>query len=552
MKSHSSLRILLLLCSSYGIWAVKVTRKKQKLTEIPFADIPTHVTILDLSINKLTSLGPNIFADHVNIEELNFYYNEIVNVSSLAFSGITNLKKLGLRRNKLTAVPDLQLISSNLIELNLRQNEISSMDIPLNLQALEILTLAMNKLASLSVGSLVLLRLKSLDLKYNRLSSIDNAAFGTLPSLVELFLTKNLLTVFNPTDLNISESIEKLILERNRLNSLPANSFNGIQNLKKLDLNTNKLTGFDIDLLTNGQGFPVLEILYLDGNKLTTMPSMSPFPTGLQDFNIGRNSITDLDHNYFLNFTQLKVLNLHEISLLEMPKFGNTMPDLQILDLSGNHIPDIPENYFTKTPSLQILNMNGNKLRNFSLVFDLSDIKEINLDNNMLSTFPDLGSSVNLVQILHVSNNDILQLTLESIYGTENPGLVASSLTSLFLDGNHRIGPVANRVWSTMPNLEILSMGDVSMTTFQDYTVFSSLTKIYLQENSLTSLGETAGLIMNKQLSVLNLENNQFASIKNLLEIADNLASSSLKVFLQGNSLTCDASMCWMKYMNLQ
>ena len=122
MKANSLLGILLLLCSSHEIWALKVTLKKQKLTEIPFADIRTNVTILNLSTNKLTSLGPNIFAGHVNIEELNFYYNEIVNVSSLAFSGIINLQKLDFRRNKLAAIPDLQQISANLIELNLRQN----------------------------------------------------------------------------------------------------------------------------------------------------------------------------------------------------------------------------------------------------------------------------------------------------------------------------------------------------------------------------------------------------------------------------------------------
>ena len=394
--------------------------------------------------------------------------------------------------------------------------------------------------------------MESLDLKFNKLSGIDDATFSTLPSLQELFLTRNSLTAFNPVDLNISGNMKKLFLGRNKLNSLAANSFLELQNLKILDLSTNKLTGFDINVLTNGQGFPDLEILYLDGNKLTTMPNMSPSPAGLQEFNVGGNSITNVDINYFSDFTQLKVLKLNEMSLTERPSFGNTMSDLETLDLSGNHIPDVPQDYFAKTPSLQILNLNGNKIRNFSLLSNLSDIKEINLDNNELSTFPDLGLSVSLVQKLHLSNNDVPQLTLESIYGTENPGLVASSLTSLFLDGNNRIGPVPNTVWSTMPNLEILSMGNVSMTSFQDFTGISSLTEIYLQENSITSLGETTGLILNKQLSVLNLENNQFISIENLLEIADNLTSTSLEVFLQGNSFTCNASMCWMKYMNLE
>ena len=520
------------------------------MTEIPFADI--RVDALDLSTNKLTSLGANIFIGHVNIVELNFLYNEIVNVSSLAFNGIINLQKLNLRRNKLTAIPDLQLISNNLIELNLRQNEISSVDITFEMQILEILKWGKNQLTALSVGSLVLPSLKSLDLKYNKLTSIDDATFDALPSLEDLFLTKNSLTEFIPKDLNISATFKTLYLGRNKLNGLAANSFNGLQNLKTLDLSTNKLTGFYINVLTDGQGFPDLQKLYLDANKLTIMPNMSPFPTALQDFNIGGNSITNVDVNYFMNFTQLKVLKLNQMSLLEMPNLGNTMSTLETLDVSDNQIRDIPENYFANTHALKILNLNENKLRNFSLLSNLTYIEEINLDNNVLSTFPSLGLSISHVQKLYLSNNDIPQLTLESIYGTGNPGLMASSFLELYIDGYSRIGTIPNAVWSTMPNLEILSMGNVSMTSFQDFTALSSLRELYLQDNSLTSLGDTSGLILNKQLSVLNLENNQFVSIENLLEIADDLTSTSLEVFLQGNNLLWDASMCWMKYMNIK
>ena len=196
--------------------------------------------------------------------------------------------------------------------------------------------------------------------------------------------------------------------------------------------------------------------------------------------------------------------------------------------------------------------MNDNKLRNFSLLSNLTYIEEINLDNNVLSKFPDLGSSISHVQKLYLSNTDIPQLTLESIHGTANPGLVASSLAELYINGNNRLGTIPHAVWSTMPNLEILSMGNVTITSFQDFTSLLSLGELYLQDNSLTSLGDTSGLILNKQLSVLNLQSNQFVSIENLLEIADDLTSTSLEVFLQGNNLICDASMCWMKYMNIK
>ena len=190
MRKYTLLGIIFLLCNNHQTSTVKVSLKKRQLTEIPFADIRVDVTILDLSTNKLTSLGANIFIGHVNIVELNFLYNEIVNVSSLAFSGIINLQKLNLRRNKLTAFPDLQLISSNLIELNLRQSEISSIDTTFEMQALEIFSMEKNMLTALSVGSLVLPSLTSLDLKYNKLNNVDDATFDTLPSLEDLFLTK--------------------------------------------------------------------------------------------------------------------------------------------------------------------------------------------------------------------------------------------------------------------------------------------------------------------------------------------------------------------------
>ena len=547
--------LILFFCVMDQVTSTKVNLKNQGLTEIPFEEITTDVENLDLSGNELTSLDANIFTNHMNIEVLSFSINQIANVSSQAFNGILGLQELNFNKNLLSEMPNLSFHSNSLVDLNLKNNDIvpyAGSTIVMN--ELKKLNLENNKLTSLSVNALryEMPKLTWLSIKNNKLASISSGTFGAMTSLKKLYLSKNFLTEFNPETLSISGTLTVLKIDQNKLVSFDDTSFSDLQNVIKLELTNNKITEFDIDTLTCNQGLTNLINLHLHKNELTAMPGISPSTVGLKILNLAENQISTVDQNFFDNLTQLKSLYLNGQSLTEMPTFQYAMDSLETLDLSQNLISTIGDNYFANTKNLKTLLLHKNNLVNITILTSLTQIEEINLADNLLQAFPKLGSAITILQELYLSNNDILELTLESIYGTGNPVMNASALTTLSLDGNARLAPTPIEVWHSMPNLVNLDLGNSEVNEFPDLSGCARLTDVGLNDNHLVSMGNTAYLIKNTELGTLDLQNNNFATIENLLEITDSLSSTTLTVRLQGNDLLCDASMCWMKYLSLR
>ncbi|XP_071137811.1 leucine-rich repeat and immunoglobulin-like domain-containing nogo receptor-interacting protein 1 [Mytilus edulis] len=74
------------------------------LTSIP-RHLPTHVTSLDLSRNKITAVRPFTFEDFQNVTELHLEYNLIQSIDKMAFHGLHRLQQLHLGVNSLTMFP---------------------------------------------------------------------------------------------------------------------------------------------------------------------------------------------------------------------------------------------------------------------------------------------------------------------------------------------------------------------------------------------------------------------------------------------------------------
>ena len=127
---------------SFMVSSFRITLNRRGLTEIPYSDIDTRVTILELKFNKLTELGGYIFQNHSDITDLNLWNNRITSISDQAFFGISNLQVLQLGRNLLTEMPDLTLLSQSLVDLGLKDNAISAQNLSIIfMQTLEILNL---------------------------------------------------------------------------------------------------------------------------------------------------------------------------------------------------------------------------------------------------------------------------------------------------------------------------------------------------------------------------------------------------------------------------
>ena len=530
------------------------------MTEIPVDQIPTDVTMLELKRNEITELTDHTFINHIQITHLYLDQNKITNISSQFFAGILNLQNLQLGKNLLTVLPDMSLVADTLTHLDLSENSITTMVLSeVIMNKLDVLNLDENKLDHLTRDAFRyrLPNVRTLKLQENRIASIETGFFGHMTNLKLLYLTKNDLTEFNPTEAGASSNITDIFLNQNDIENLTDGSFKDLIHLEALHLNYNKLTEFDLGRITNGQGLPSLLTLNLIGNHIMDIPSTELFPLNITIFGIAGNDITNVttDVSYsFANFSRLDTLNLDSTTLTQMPIFTFIMLQLETLILSNNKITSIPENYFTISPVLKVLNLENNFLTRFEIVNSLSFLEVIDLDDNMLETFPTLSSSIILtLKQLFLSNNRIsTPINMTSIYGSENPQFNASSLLYLYLKNNGGAGFIPDTVWKTMPNLQILSLKEVGLSEMPKISVLTQLTHLHLQGNNITTFTDYVDLQKLTKLKLINLAETSLTSLTNMIEIANKGNAKTLTVHVHQNNIICGAAMCWIKYMRLK
>ena len=600
------INVCILLSTNLTV-ATKVKLNRRGLREIPFDQIPMAVAILELRNNKLTSLQDHIFVNHTLITKLDLWKNKITDIANGTFQGLDNLKVLKLGGNLLALLPDLTLVSDSLECLELQENMITnSVQDTIIMEELKYLKLDSNKLTEISATNFVYVmpKVKTLSLKSNKIASIADGIFSISTYLEELLLSNNALSEFSPSGLGISSNLTKLYLNKNNIQNLDSGSFAGLVDLQILQLDDNQITSFDIGLLTYDEGFPSLLELHIAKNKISTMPPNTLLPSNITIFKIGKNQITGVSHDFFANFSDLVTLNLDSVSLTQMPTFSNTMIHLEeiilsnngiitmdlsedyisklpalkhlnlaynkvsaitgpvnitlshlvTLNLENNKIKQIPNGFFDAIPALKVLKLKRNNLTSLQILSNLSYIKVINLDYNKLTSFPTFSeTTLQNVEKLYVSNNLITNpITINSLYGSNNPQFNVTSLRYLYLNKYNSGSPITENLWRTMPNLQRLSLQETGLTSIPDLKVLTKLTHLYLEGNTITNLEELASLKQNSKLRTLALENNELKTVDYVLELANGLSSDTLLVDLQMNNLTCESRMCWMKYMSLK
>ncbi len=161
--------------------------------DIHVSDV-SEITCLNANDRGITSLGG---IEHLtSLEELYFYRNKIVDISSL--SGLTNLTILDLYKNQVKDISSLSGLTKVSV-LNVAYNEISSVSSLSGLTNLTELYLFKNKITD--VGSLSgLTNLRILDLYSNQVAHIS--CLNALTKLTKLDIT------FNGMVINFEESVE--------------------------------------------------------------------------------------------------------------------------------------------------------------------------------------------------------------------------------------------------------------------------------------------------------------------------------------------------------
>ncbi|XP_035767231.1 toll-like receptor 3 [Neolamprologus brichardi] len=421
-----------------------------KLRAVP-GDIPSTVTGLDLTSNRISTIHASDFKDLLNLTKLDLNINNISQIESGAFASLSSLETLNLNNNKLVTLGENVFDGlSCLIELRINQNRIK-------------------QVASTSFKSMTSLKL--LDISHNKLHHITKVQLilQHLPHLQELVISNNDLTTFQSFELtNKSLEIQYLDLSKNPLAvfRITADVFPnltwfkiGSQARKKQmiwDVQNktflSRVTTLDISELHLGLGdmerllesvnssltilkmnamthnlttlinisctIPTMRTLQLRSNKLSFVNAyLFKLCTNVTELVLTDNKIKYIHDDAFRSLKNLRILTLSKNRLPLVPAATRNLPTLSELDLSTNNISTLDCHDFT----------NQTKLRKLYLY-----------QNSITALKPCLFKDLKGLQTLKLQTNQITKLNgaFKEQYTTLNLDKSLPALTYLDLQGN--------------------------------------------------------------------------------------------------------------------
>ncbi|XP_053677695.1 nyctalopin-like [Anopheles nili] len=298
---------------------------------------------LDLSGNRIDSLGSKNFESQEKLRALNVTRNVLQTLQKDTFRGLRRLELLRLGENVLEQIhPTAFQALGALRQLELDRNRLVSFEpgVLAPLTALETLLLADNQLLEVPYsGNLEHVRtLRHLDLSGNLIEFVTNGSFATLHQLRTLRLAGNVLMELDPS------------------------AFAGLHSLQLLDLADNNLTTIPTVQLSRLHN---LTTLTLSGNSFVRLPAVA-----------------------FANLFQLRELHLDRLDRLEhidtRAFVDNT--HLQVLTLDDNpSFSALPVRLFNGNPHLIDISMRRNALLTLDAVqFPLDRLQRLKLAGNPL------------------------------------------------------------------------------------------------------------------------------------------------------------------------
>ena len=181
--------------------------------------------------------------------------------------------------------------------------------------------------------------------------------------------------------------------------------------LKEYDLGYQLFLNIPDKYLSN---FSNLKILYIDGNKLTNLPSPDLMPN-ITKITASINCLTEIPY-----YSSLKFLDISKNKILNIDNYNNS--DLEYLDVSYNKninidisLPKCTKLFindicleklnFDNYPKIEILDCENNNLEKIE-TNKICNLLEINLNNNKLTNIPDFPQ----IQYLSINNNMLIEI----------------------------------------------------------------------------------------------------------------------------------------------
>ncbi|PSN46922.1 hypothetical protein C0J52_14916 [Blattella germanica] len=203
-----------------------------------------NLRTLDVSRNRISSLGSKNFMLQEKLVNLNASGNQITHLNKFSLSGLKSLRVIDLSGNQIKYLEgDVFKDSPSLWEMYLRSNNITNIgegvfDPLINLKVLD---LSDNQLLDVPTGALRRLpSLRTLNLGNNLIENISDDAIPNLRDLKSLSLESNVISYIHNAAFDGLLSLENLDISFNNLSDVPKQQLSKLTSLEDLDLSGNQ------------------------------------------------------------------------------------------------------------------------------------------------------------------------------------------------------------------------------------------------------------------------------------------------------------------------
>jgi Leucine-rich repeat (LRR) protein len=312
-----------------------------------------------------------------------------------------------------------------------------------------------------------------------------------ITTLRELKLAENGLEGAFPSSLEKLDKLEILELQGNKLTSLPA-EIRALAHLRTLNVSENKLSALPTELFTS------ISIVELVAHKNAFSGSFFDVDTAphLQKLQLSNNALTDLCRSGTILLPALKHLDVSLNRLSTLPDMSS-WTSLSTLLLGGNTLSSLPEGFLT-LQQLRNADFTGNNLTKLDEKIALME----SLDNLTLAANP-----LRDRKFLTMGTDDIKRDLMSRIEPEANEDALVDLAELDGLEDNTM--PEVNG-WklksSGTLDLSFQNLTEVDEEALVSFSQKNDIRQLYLQQNYLTQMPMAAGQL--SFLSVLDLSKN--------------------------------------------
>ncbi|KAK1147770.1 Protein nud1 [Aspergillus melleus] len=257
--------------------------------------------------------------------------------------------------------------------------------------------------------------------------------------------------------------------------------------------------------------------LILRHKGLITLHKLCDFCPRLEDLDVSSNNIGQLSGIP----STLRTLKIQYNCLSNLTAWGHLV-NLQYLDVSGNDLESLDG--FSSLIHLRELNANDNRIRSINGVFELNGLLSLKLRNNDLTVVDFEGSELTRLQELDLSHNHITSVRdIDTLTSLSTLDLSANQLSELGLS-------------ESLLALRSLKLSSNKLHNL-DASLFPSLSLLYVDQNSLTTVSELGQC---HNLDVFSAREQMISNDHNagFFDVDLGLVKDIRKVFLSSNKLS--------------